>query len=212
MTPLVIYGAGGLGREIAPVVKAMGLPEIKGFCDDYIPKGTIIQGLHVLGGFEVLANAKDQLNVVVAIGNPNTKKSVVEKLSHLDFIKFPSIIHPSAIVMNKRSVKLGMGAVVGAGSILTTDINVGSFVLININTTVGHDCTIGDFSSIMPGCNISGQVQISESVLIGAGVSIRNGIKVGAQSVVGMGSVVVQDVDSGSVVVGVPARQKKSNN
>ncbi|MGE0590149.1 MAG: hypothetical protein AB7O48_16340, partial [Cyclobacteriaceae bacterium] len=146
MTPLVIYGAGGLGKEIAPVVNAMGLPEIKGFCDDYIPKGTIIQGLPVLGGFEVLANAKDQLNVVIAIGNPNTKRSVVEKLCHLDFIKFPSIIHPSAIIMNKRSVKLGIGAVVGAGSILTTDIIVGSFVLINSNTTVGHDCTIGDFS------------------------------------------------------------------
>ena len=54
------------------------------------------------------------------------------------------------------------GTVLTAGVILTTRIQTGDFVLINLATTVGHDVNIGNFCSIMPGCSISGSVSLGE--------------------------------------------------
>ena len=65
---------------------------------------------------------------------------------------------------------------------------------------------MGDFSSIMPHVSISGNVIIGQETLIGAGASILQGKSVGARSIVGMGSVVIDDVPEERTVVGNPAR------
>jgi len=54
-------------------------------------------------------------------------------------------------------------------------------------------------------------VSIAEDCWLGANVTVLAGVKIDDLSVVAAGSVVTEDVQSGSVVAGVPARVKKTN-
>ncbi len=198
---VVIYGAGGLGREVLSMLTDHPTLKARGFLDDGKLRGTQISGLTVLSEDEVVYN---KLAVVIAIGDPLVKKNITEKLRSRN-VEFVSVIHPSVIIQS-ASVKIGAGSIIGAGAILTTDITIGENVLVNLGVTVGHDVSIGKYTSIMPGVNIAGEVFIGDSVLIGAGVNVINRVRIGNESRVGMGAVVLRDVESGTTVVGVPAK------
>ena len=77
---------------------------------------------------------------------------------------------------------------------------------VNLNSTVGHDCRIGDFVTINPLVAVSGDVTIEPMATMGTHSSVLQGLVVGASAFVGAGAVVTKDVDPGSTVVGIPAR------
>jgi sugar O-acyltransferase (sialic acid O-acetyltransferase NeuD family) len=203
---IAIYGCGGLGREVLALLHALPEWEVIGFYDDGKTKGTKVKDRLVLGGLTDLHRVVEPLHLVLAIGNPLTKMRLAVGLNEINNINFPTLIHPNAIVEDFQSVKIGRGSIVTAGVILTTDIEIGEHVLLNLNCTVGHDVHIGDCTSIMPGVNIAGEVKIGKGVFIGSGANILNGLQVGDQSLVGAGSVVTKSVANGKTVVGIPAR------
>ena len=203
--PLLIYGAGGLGKEVLSLVNATDSYEVKGFLDDGISRGTIIKGVEILGGFAELRSFDHPINLVLALGSPTSKVELLRKLDRSK-VHFPILRHPSAILQDASSIEIGEGTIICAGSILTTEIRIDSHVLINLNCTIGHGVTIGSASSLMPGVNIAGEVKIGSSALIGSGVSVINRVNIGDNSIVGMGSVVLRDVAAGVTVAGVPAK------
>ena len=203
---LLIYGAGGLGKEILSWVRRLEEFEPVGFMDDGIRKDTVIKGLKVLGGLEVLNSFGTPVNLVLALGDPSSK-SILIKMIDAGRVYYPVLKHPSVILQEEATIKIGEGSIITAGCILTTDIRLGSHVLINLNTTIGHDVEVGSCSSIMTGVNIAGGVRIGEGVLVGSGSNILNQLNIGDFSKVGMGSVVIRDVEVDTTVVGVPARK-----
>ena len=204
--PLLIYGAGGLGKEILSWARMLEEFELVGFMDDGIRKDTVIKGLKVLGGLDVLNSFTAPVNLVLAIGDPSSK-SILIKMIDAGRVYYPVLKHPSVIFQEEATIKIGEGSIITAGCILTTDIRMGSHVLINLNTTIGHDVEIGSCSSIMTGVNVAGGVRIGEGVLVGSESNILNQVKIGDFSKVGMGSVVIRDVEVDTTVVGVPARK-----
>ena len=204
--PLLIYGAGGLGKEILSWIRLLEEFEPVGFMDDGIKKGVVIKGIKVLGGLDVLNSFSTPVNLVLAIGDPSSK-SILVKMIDPSRVYYPVLKHPSVILQDEASIKIGEGTVLTAGCILTTDIHIGGHVLVNLNTTIGHDVDIGSFTSIMTGVNVSGGVKIGDGVLVGSGSNILNQVNVGDFSKVGMGSVVIRDVAVDTTVVGVPARK-----
>lgn len=202
---LIIYGAGGLGREVLTLVNALPEWQVIGFIDDNVPAGTIIKGLKILGGISILHDITSP-NVVLAVGSPLVKQRLEEQLLQYT-VYFPALIHPSAILQDPDSITIGAGSIITAGSILTTDIHIGKHVLINLNTTVGHDCVIEDYSSIMCAVNIAGEVNIGRSVFVGSGASILNQTSLAESCTVGMGAVVLKDVLQHTTVAGVPAKE-----
>lgn len=203
---LLIYGAGGLGREILSLVRALGDWSAAGFIDDVVPAGTKVGGIKVLGGKDFLFKNNSPAYVVLAMGDPVMKSEIARELKS-SVITFPALIHPSAILQDEESTILGAGSVIAAGCVLTTNIRIGNHVLVNLNTTIGHDVHIGNYSSIMPGVNIAGEVIIGDCVLVGSGANILNRMVVSEKSRVGMGAVVTRPVAPGATVVGVPARR-----
>lgn len=89
---------------------------------------------------------------------------------------------------------------------ITVNVNLGDFVIVNLNSTIGHDVRISNFCSLMPSVNISGNVHLGERVFIGTGATILQGVSIGDDVVIGAGALVLENVPSHSKVVGVPAR------
>jgi sugar O-acyltransferase (sialic acid O-acetyltransferase NeuD family) len=207
---LAIYGAGGFGRETALQILQINARSkkwmIKGFYDDGLSKGQVVDSLKVLGGFADIQAHKKQIDLVIAIADPTIRKSIADKLDNKK-ISFPSIVHPSC-QPGARSNRWGRGCILTAGVILTTGIELEDFVVINLASTVGHDVKMGQFVTIMPGCNISGNVRIGERSMLGTGAQVLQNLSIGKCCKVGAGAVVTNDFGDNKTIVGIPAHEK----
>lgn len=214
MKKIVIVGAGGFGREVKMLIDQINQSENKyeflGFYDDGFAKKTNINYDEVLGSIEDLANIDCEINVVIAIGDPVVKKKIVEKLTNSNII-FPTLIHPSVII-GTEFVNIGMGCIICAGNILTCNISIKDFVILNLMCTVGHDTIINSFASFMPSVNISGEVLIHEEVYVGTGAKIINQLEIGKQTIIGAGAVVSKTLPEKCTAVGIPAKPIKFHN
>jgi sugar O-acyltransferase (sialic acid O-acetyltransferase NeuD family) len=211
MTDLAIYGAGGLGREVALLVSQINDKKkqwkLIGFIDDGKQKGQIIDGLEVLGGIDHINSVKKKIAVVVAIADPIERFAVVSGIVNTK-VYFPALIHPSSNT-GSSSNTIGRGCIVTEGCIFTTGISLGEFVIVNLATTIGHDAKIAAYCSIMPGCNISGNVSIGAQTLIGTGAQLLQNISIGYRCRVGAGAVVTKSFADRKTIIGVPAKQSK---
>ncbi len=211
MNEIVIYGAGGLGREVAQMLEDLNAREprwsVLGFLsDDPAVQGTTSGDLPVIGGGEWVRARTQPISVVVAVGSPALKRRLVRRVRS-PLTTFPIIVHPS-VTMGRR-VSLGEGTVVGAGAVFTVDIRVGAFVTVGIGCTISHDDVLRDFSTLAPGVNVSGNVTIGEGADIGTGSQMIQGVSVGEWSIVGAGAVVCRDLPANVTAVGVPAKTIK---
>jgi len=86
---------------------------------------------------------------------------------------------------------------------------IGSDNIIMAHAHIGHDAIIGNNTEICTGVIIGGYAMIKDNVKLKLGVTVRNRIVIDEGALVGLGSTVVKNVDTGSVVYGNPAREKK---
>lgn len=209
---LYIFGCGGFGREVAWLASRCSRipPHIVYLVDDpkYIGSG-LVAGNAVQAVDETIQN--QHAEYVIAVGEPSLKRRAADLLDSRGF-RPACLVHPLSEISD--SVDLGLGVIVCAGSVLTVDIQVGIHVHLNLNCTVGHDVIIGDFTTICPGTNISGNVQIGNDVFIGTGACIINGssktpIVIGDGATIAAGACVTRSVEPGALVAGVPAIRKR---
>lgn len=212
MKKIAILGTGGFARELVTLVQNINavIPtfDLIGFVDGSLSKGTLINGYPVIGDDEEINKTTEELGLVLAFGDPKLKKKVKDKFTN-PLIFFPTLVHPSVIIGDKRFVEIGEGCIICAGCIITTNIVIKDFVTLNLQCTVGHDTIIKDYSSFMPSCNISGEVNVSEGVYCGTGVKIINLTSIGEYTTVGAGAVVTKPLPAKCTAVGVPAKPIK---
>lgn len=212
MKDIAIFGVGGFGREVLTLIQDINNVEptwnVIGFFDDGYDIGYETHGLKNLGGTKELNKWKTPLAVTIAIGTPRIKKAVLNNI-HNDLIEYPTLIHPTVIIGDEDYVRIGQGCIFCAYTILTCDIEVGDFVILNLSCTVGHDTILKDHCAFMPTCNISGECVIEEGVYCGTGVKIINQTSIGANSIVGAGAVVVKPLPAKCTAVGAPAKPIK---
>jgi len=209
MNDIVIIGAGGYGREVAWLIEDINKENpqwnIIGFVDD----NESIQGKQ-LGEYKVIGTTdylmEKELNVVIAIANPFIREKIYNKLKSTKNL-FPTLIHPSVIYSD--SVIFEQGVVVSAGSIVTVDITINDFVIIDRGCNIGHETKISKFYTLLPSTTVSGNVRIEENLLIGTGSTIIQGLTLGENSIVGAGAVVTKDIPKNCTAVGVPAKPIK---
>ena len=212
MEKIAIFGSGGFGREVKTIIDAINKTkpntfQFIGFFDDGVEKGTIVNGYPVLGGIKELNEYKESLALVVSIGNPQIKKSIISKITNSS-IQFPSIIHPN-VSISADDVSVGRGCIFCQGTIITCNIEIKDFVILNLMCTVGHDTIIEDYSAFMPSVNISGEVVIREGVYVGTGAKIINQLEIGKNTIVGAGAVVSKSLPANCTAVGIPAKPIK---
>jgi sugar O-acyltransferase (sialic acid O-acetyltransferase NeuD family) len=208
--PLVVLGAGGLGREIADIAGAMNRDhpqwDIRGFLDDDRQlSGSSINDIPVLGGLDDL-HRFDDARFVVALATPRDvtlRARVTEKLE-IRPDRLATIIHPTASV--GESCAVGPGSVLFAGVVATANVHIGMSVVAMPHVVFTHDDVIDDYATFGAGVRVAGRVSIGRSAYVGSGSLIRENVRVGAEALVGMGAVVTKDIPSAETWIGVPAR------
>lgn len=215
MKNIAIFGAGGFGREVKTIIDKINNENpntynFLGFYDDGFEKGTIINGCPILGGIDELNNENNPLSLVISIGDPKIKLKIINSIQNPN-IDFPTIIHPNASISNDY-VEIGEGSIICEGTIITCNIKIGKFVILNLMCTVGHDTIIDDYCAFMPSVNISGEVHIHNAVYVGTGAKIINLLEIGENTIIGAGAVVSKSIPANCTAVGIPAKPIKFHN
>lgn len=206
MKNLIIIGAGGFGREMYAAAKeavGYGLDfSIKGFLDGRTDALDGFAGYPpVIGRPEDYPIAQDDV-FVTALGSIEARRRCSAMIENRGGVFVP-IIHRSASL--GPNVKVGAGSFVAHNVVLTADIEVGRHVCVFHGSVIGHDTQLRDFSHVYSLVSIGGAVEVGNGASIFPGARIVPRRKIGDGATVGIGSVVVRDVDPGVTVFGNPA-------
>lgn len=211
MKDIVIYGAGGFGREIACLLNLSNekTPEwnIIGFLDDNEAiLGTKNKYGRVLGGGEWLNHYDKPLAVAIAVGNPAAVTAIVAKINNPN-ISFPNIYAPSVTFLDKESLEIGQGNIFCTNCFISCNVKIGNFNLFNGYIPIGHDAKIGDCNVVMPSCNISGGVEIGNGNFFGVQSVVLQYIRIGNDIRIGANSVIMRKTKDGFLYIGNPAKR-----
>lgn len=216
---VVVIGAGGFGREVIDVIEAVNAARLGagdpapwnllGVVDDAPTPANLTRladrSVAFLGSLEeFLATDRSGVAYAVGVGSPAVRRRIAQQCDD-GGLAAATLIHPT--VSTGARIRVGAGSVLCAGVRITTNVEIGRHVHVNLNATIGHDTVVGDFVSLNPLASISGDCVIGTGVLVGVAGVVLNGLRVGDDAVVGGSACVVKDVESGTTVVGVPARR-----
>jgi len=203
----VIVGAGGHGRVVLDILLSAGSCRVVGFLDSNSAlHGRRIDGLPVLGDLAALPDLRTQGvgHAVVAIGDNGIRLAFAHRIEESGFILI-NAIHPSANLAHNAN--LGRNVVIAAGALVCAHCQIGDSVILNTGCIVDHESMIGTAAHICPGAKLAGRVTVQSGAFIGIGATVLQGLRIGYEAVVGGGAVVINDVETMSTVVGVPARR-----
>lgn len=141
--------------------------------------------------------------LLMGISSPTAKRKL-SRWAEGKRIEFSTFIHHSAIVAG--GAQIGQGSIICPNAVISTSAVLGKLVTVNLATTVDHDATVGDFTSLMNQVDITGWARIGEGVFIGSHATVLPQVRVGDEAIIGAGSVVRNDVPPSTTVAGVPAR------
>jgi acetyltransferase EpsM len=119
-----------------------------------------------------------------------------------------AVAHPAASLA--ADAQLRAGAVIGPQAVIGAGSVIGEHAIVSRGALVGHHVVVGEFATLNPGVNVGGNSRIEADAFIGIGATVVDGTTVGAGAVVAAGAVVLNDVEAGTRVQGVPARQVAS--
>ncbi|HXE51983.1 MAG TPA: NeuD/PglB/VioB family sugar acetyltransferase [Tepidisphaeraceae bacterium] len=213
--PLVILGTGGSAYDVLDIVDAINraVPawHVAGFLDDMKLVGSTHLGLPVLGRIadaRTLPAGHRFVNVIGSDVSFRNRPQIIAQAG-LDADRFATLVHPLASVSSHATV--GRGVYVACGASIGGGVKIGDWASISPGVIVGHDTAIGKFALLAPGAVISGFCDVGSASYIGARAALRQRVRVGEKALVGMGSVVLHDVEPGTTVVGSPARLLHGN-
>ena len=206
MYDIIIIGAGGFGREVYLWAKdsfSKDQYRIKGFLDDnprildnYDMDVGIIGNLN---SYEI----KNQDRFLFAIGDIDVKKRLIIKMKKRG-AKFLTLVHPTAIMAN--TTKIGEGVIICPFCLVSDNVLLEDFVMMNVYSSCGHDAKVGRYSILSPYATLNGFVILEDEVFLGTHTTVIPYKRVGYKSKISANSVVMRDVATNKIVFGVPGK------
>lgn len=210
MNKIGIFGCSGFSKETADIACELNLQPIL-IAESESDASTLGHQYEYILEHEL--ERFSDLPLAIGIGD----NQIREKLfNHYHHRTFKNLIHPSATFGYKQLEHLDSkkGLIICAGVRMTNSIQMGDGCIVNLNTTIGHDCIIDSYVNIAPSANISGNVHIESGCWIGTNAAINQGhqntkLIIGHGTIIGSGSVVTKSCEPDSIYAGVPARKIK---
>ncbi len=195
---MYLYGASGHAKVIIELLEDHNI-QIEGIFDD----NKIIKNIF---HYEVNEYKAESVEVIVSIGNNQIRKKIAEKLERYQ-CTFGKVVSKQAIISKRATI--GKGTVVMNGVVINSSSKIGDHVIINTSASIDHECTIEDFVHISPNATLCGNVTVGKDTHIGAGATILPNIIIGDNVTIGAGAVVTKNVESDTVVKGIPAKKEE---
>ena len=203
---IIIVGAGGFGREVYLWAKdsfSRDQYKIKGFLDD---NPRILDNYDMNVGIIGNLNSheiKNQDRFIFAIGDIDIKKRLIIKMKKRG-AKFLTLIHPTAIMAN--TTKIGEGVIICPFCLVSDNVLLEDFVMLNIYSSCGHDAKVGSYCILSPYATLNGFVILEDEVFLGTHTTVTPYKRVGYKSKISANSVVMRDVPPNKIVFGVPGK------
>ena len=204
--PIVILGASGHAVSVANVALSAGY-KIAYFVDKNI-KESILLGIEIIGDISDLTNYSDY-EYSIAVGDNYLRQKIYNELNkQYSNLKFPTLVHDSAVI--SHFCKVGDGTVVMPKAIIGPNSIVGEFCILNTQSSIDHDCIIENFSSLAPNAATGGTVKIGCRSAVAIGATINHKLKIGNDCVLGANSYLNKDLANNCVAYGTPAKVIRS--
>lgn len=213
MKNIVIYGAGGFGKEVASLLKRINKVtptwNLLGFVDDDIenkPIGSSNEYGVILGNSEYLNNISEPMSVILALGKPKHLKKAYEKITN-PLIEFPNIVAPEATILDCDNFSMGKGNILCSFASMSCNVRLGDFNVFNNRCSVGHDATIGNFNTFMTASRISGSTKIGSLNFFGVSAIVLPELVIGTGVTIAAGAVLMKKTKDNTTYVGNPAKK-----
>ena len=209
---LFIYGASGAGIEIYDLAYRVNTisnrySEIL-FIDDFLEEteyyGT--RRIHFESCEKVAS--KEETEFIIAVGEPSARKLLLDRIKSRGY-NLATLIDNSAIV--SETALISPGCIVNANAIISSNVILDENCLVMFQAIIGHDAHVKSSSVICPKSTVGGNSIVGERCFVGINSSMKQGVNLGDDVIVGMGSMVFNDVEANNTVIGNPARITKGN-
>ena len=214
MDKIAIYGSGDFGQEVYILIDSINknsvspIFEFIGFFDDNKEIGTICKYGKVIGGVSDINQIKERINIAISIGSSKSLEKMRKNIDNTNVI-FPNLLNPNNMYFDKESLTLGMGNIILSDSIVSYDVKIGSFNVINTRVNFGHHVEIGDFNVLNPNVQLSGNTKIGNYNSLGLNCAILPHKTIGDYNVIVPGAFITRNFKNYNFLSGNPAANIK---
>lgn len=205
---IFIFGASDHARVVIDIVELEGRYRIVGLFDSFKPKGYRVGRYEVLGREEDLMEYSRKYGLctgIIGIGDNWTRRQIAESLlADNPRLQFVTAVHPSSTL--SREVVMEPGSIVMARCYVGLNTHIGEGAVVATNSIFEHDSVMGAYSTLGAGSTTGGHVSLGICTAVCLGVTLIHGIGVGDHTVIGAGSIVIDDIPDSVVAYGNPAR------
>ncbi len=212
MKKVIIIGGLGNGSVIANAIidankRGFKEWEFAGYLNDRVEKEESIEGFPILGKLaDVQKFIKKGFNFIYTIYRIDGQK---ERIELFESLKIPEsqlaiFIHPAAYIA--PNVKVGKGTVVMPNVSISSGTKIGKCCLIMVGATIGHNNEIGNYCHFAAQSCTSSFVKTEEGVHLGLNSTVRENLLIGKYSTLGMGSVLLENMEAEEIWAGNSAK------
>ncbi|WP_023271037.1 PglD-related sugar-binding protein [Acinetobacter gyllenbergii] len=209
MKKLAIIGSGGFAKELLDLAIDQGYEQIC-FLERNPKDRASLLGFPILPE-SAIPTLTDTM-YAIGVADPKIRKRIYETYPEL---VYPNLIHSQSSLGYgiREMLEQSKGVVVAAGARITNSCRFGHFIIVSFNSTIGHDCILDNYVSVMPGVNISGCIHLKQGAFVGTNATILPGKSpeqlkyLGENSVIGAGAVVVKHTQQDKTYIGAPAKE-----
>ena len=204
---LAICGLGGAGLDVLELARVINETSNRYTDFIFIDKNSDItefRGYPSMAVEDAIAKyGKDEIEFVVAVGEPYLREKIYHDVIDAGY-SLATLVYPSVHV--PKSTTLGQGTVIYSGAFISVDCKLDENVMIQANSSIGHGVTIGKHSVVSTCAAVAGDCSVGEKTYVAIQTAMKQGVSLGDWVILGMGSVVHEDIPDEVIVSGNPAQ------
>jgi sugar O-acyltransferase (sialic acid O-acetyltransferase NeuD family) len=209
---VIILGGLGNGSVIATAIKNannLGYKDLEfaGFLNDRTTAGDLIDGHPVLGKLSDINNFLEKdyyfINTILRIDGQKERLNLFYELE-IPNERLAIFVYPTSYIA--PGVEFSPGTVIMPHVSVLSGTRFGLSCLVMVGSIIGENNVLSDFCHIAAQSCLGTGVKLGIGVHIGLNTTIKDNISIGDYSTLGMGSVLNNNVNTGEIWAGSPAK------
>lgn len=205
---MLVVGAQGFAKQLLVVISQLKLTGDLVFYDDLSKDAPDL----LYDKFPVLHSVEEarkyfettSRDFTIGVAGARNRYNLYHKFTFLGGNPV-NLVSPTAVI-GEYDCRIGKAVSILSGCVVENSVSIGKGTLVNLHALVTHDSQVGEFCELSPGVKVSGRCILEDYVTVGTGAVILPRVRIGRNSIIGAGAVVANDIESGQVAIGAPAR------